>query len=71
MGHGEARHCGMRWMGMAGETEVAAERVKSNRSAGVEQMARDGIRRCVSERNGAEEMESGNRKEREGAEGPD
>ena len=46
----------MRWMGMAGETEVAAERVKSNRSAGVEQMARDGIRRCVSERNGAEEM---------------
>ena len=71
MGHGEARRGGMRWMGMAGETEVAAERVKWNGRAGVEQMARDGTRRGMTERNGAEERQSGNGREREGAEGPD
>ena len=71
MGHGEARRGGMRWRGRAGETEVGAKRVKWNGRAGMEQKARDGTRRSMTERNGAEERQSGNGREREGAEGPD
>ena len=40
--------------GQATETEGAAMRVKWNGRAGVEQKARDGTRRSMTERNGAE-----------------
>ena len=71
MGHGEARRGGMWWRGRAGETEGEAKRVKWNGRAGMEQKARDGTRRSMTERNGAEERQSGNGRGSEGAEGPD
>ena len=58
MGHGEARRGGMRWRGRAGETEGGANRVKWNGRAGMEQKARDGTRRSMTERNGAEKKQS-------------
>ena len=57
--------------GQGTETEGAAMRVKWNGRAGVEQKARDGTRRSMTERNGAEKKQSCHGGGSEGAEGPD
>ena len=64
-----ARQGGMTWRGRAGGTEGGAKLVKWNGRAGMEQMPRDGTRRSMTERYGAEERQSGNEKGAKGREG--
>ena len=74
-GHGRgggcavARQGGMRWRGWAGGAEGRAKLANLSGRAGMEQMPRDGTRRTMTERYGAEERPCGDEKGAKGREG--